>query len=123
MVDPLFNRSGVGVVTDPNGQLWVAEDFGAYPPPTPAVMTFPTAGTLIFASPQTFTWAQALGGQYYSITVGTNQGGQSLVQSGQLAASTLSYSMPALPKGNLWVRLFTYTQGMWIFTDTAFTVT
>ncbi|MDQ1426815.1 MAG: hypothetical protein QOK39_291 [Acidimicrobiaceae bacterium] len=123
MVDPAYNRTGVGVATDSNGQVWLAEDFGAYPPPSPADMTFPTNGTLIFPSAQSFTWGHAPDGVYYCITVGTTKGGVDLVNSGLLQGSQLSYPVPALPGGQLWARIYTYVPGLWMYTDVSFSVT
>jgi hypothetical protein len=123
MVDPTYNRTGVGVATDSEGQVWVVQDFGDYPPPTPAAMTFPTAGSMIFGTPQTFTWQQAPGGQYYCVTVGSKQGGVDLVNSGLLQANQLGYSVPALPGGQpLWARIYTYNQGTWVYSDVSFSV-
>jgi hypothetical protein len=123
MVDPQFNRTGVGVATDTSGQVWVVQDFGDYPPPVPAAMAFPTSGTVIFPSAQNFSWNQAPGAVYYCLTVGTTQGGVDLVNSGLLNSNQLSYSVPALPGGALWTRLYTWTQGNWIWTDVSFSVT
>jgi hypothetical protein len=123
MVDPAYNRTGVGVATDAKGQVWLAEDFGAYPPPVPAALTFPTPGTVIFPAAQAFTWAQAPGAVYYCLTVGTTKGGVDLLNTGLLDATHLSASVAALPGGALWARIYTYTQGAWIYTDTPFSVT
>jgi hypothetical protein len=123
MVDPAYNRTGVGIATDSRGQVWLAEDFGAYPPPKAADLTFPTNGTLIFPSAQTFTWGQAPGGVYYCVTVGTTKGGVDLVNSGLLQGSQLSYPVPALPGGQLWARVYTYVPGLWIYSDVSFSVT
>jgi hypothetical protein len=124
MVDPAYNRTGVGVANDSKGQVWVAEDFGNYPPPPPANFVFPTSGTVMFPSPQPFSWSQVPGGQYYCVTVGTTQGGVDLVNSGLLNASQLSYTMPALPGSEpLWTRIYTYVQGTWTWADVSFSVT
>jgi hypothetical protein len=123
VVDPVFNRTGIGVATDSKGQVWVAEDFGAYPPATPPAMVFPTPGIVIFPSAQAFSWAQAPGAVYYCLTVGTTKGGVDLVNSGLLGAGRLSFPVPALPGGVLWARVYSFSQGAWIFTDTAFSVT
>ncbi|MDQ6949935.1 MAG: CAP domain-containing protein, partial [Actinomycetota bacterium] len=124
MVDPAFNRTGVGVATDAKGLFWVTEDLGNWPPPTPATMVFPGNGDVIFPSPETFTWGQATGAQYYCITVGTTQGNVDLLNSGLLQANQLSYPVPALPGGQpLWARIYTYAQGTWIWSDVKFSVT
>jgi hypothetical protein len=124
MVDPTFNRTGVGVATDSKGQVWVDEDFGDYPPPQPATFVFPTTGTVMFPSAQSFSWNQVPGAVYYCVTVGTTQGGADLVNSGQLPGSQLSYTVPALPGGEtLWARIYAYDQGAWTWTDSSFTVT
>jgi Cysteine-rich secretory protein family len=124
ILSPAFDQTGVGVATDSKGQMWFVEDFGDYPPPTPATFVLPTAGSLLFAAPQSFSWKQAPGAVYYCVTVGSTQGGTDLVNSGTLPASQLSYLVPALPGGKpLWARLYTFSQGTWIFTDTSFSVT
>jgi hypothetical protein len=124
MVDGAYNRTGVGVATDSKGQVWVAEDFGAYPPPAAASFVFPTSGTVMFPSPQPFSWSQVPGGQYYCVTVGTTQGGLDLVNSGLLNATQLSYTMPALPGSEpLWARIYTFVQGTWTWSDVNFSVT
>jgi len=123
MVDPAYNRTGVGIAADANGVVWLAEDFGAYPPPVPATFTFPTPGALIFGVPQSFTWAQTPGAVYYCATVGTTRGGVDFLNTGLLDATRLFAAVPALPGGAFWARIYTYTQGAWIFTDTNFSVT
>jgi len=124
ILSPAFDQTGVGVATDSKGQVWFVEDFGAYPPPTPATFVFPTGGSLIFPMAQSFSWNQAPGAVYYCVTVGSTQGGTDLVNSGMLPASQLSYLVPALPGGKpLWARLYTFSQGTWIFTDASFSVT
>jgi hypothetical protein len=122
MVDQTYNRTGVGVATDANGQVWVAEDFGDYPPPTPATMVFPANGDRIFASAQAFSWAMSPGANYYLLTVGFTQGSYELLNSGVLLNTQLSYPVPAMPGGPLWVRIYTYTQGAWIWTDASISV-
>jgi hypothetical protein len=123
MVDRTFNRTGVGVATDSRGQVWVAEELAAYPPPPVPSIVFPTSGTVIFPSPQPFSWRQVAGGLYYGLTVGTSQGGLDLVNSGLLPASQLSYTVPALPGGQqLWARVYTYVQATWTWSDVKFSV-
>ncbi|MDQ1393297.1 MAG: hypothetical protein QOF30_2274 [Acidimicrobiaceae bacterium] len=124
MVDKAFNRTGVGVATDTKGQVWLAEAFGAYPPPPVATFVFPTSGTVIFPSAQAFSWQQVAGAVYYCLTVGTTQGGVDLVNSGLLAANQLSFTVPALPGGQqLWARIYSYVQSTWTWADVRFSVT
>ncbi|MGH9126641.1 MAG: CAP domain-containing protein [Acidimicrobiales bacterium] len=123
MVNKSFNRTGVGVATDSNGQVWVAQDFGDYPPPPPSTFTFPTTGNKLLQMAQSFTWQQAPGAVYYCMTVGSTQGGVDYVNSGLLQANQLSYSVPILPAGmTLWARIYTYSGGAWNWTDASFTV-
>ena len=124
MVTPGFNLTGIGVATDSSGQVWVAEDFGDYPPPSPATFTFPTSGDLIFPSPQTFSWGAVPGAVYYDLTVGTTQGGIDQLNTGLLPASQLTYSVPALPGAQtLWARIYTYVKGAWTWSDISFSAT
>lgn len=124
MVNPAFNRTGVGVATDSAGQVWVAEDFGDYPPPPTPVLVFPTSGDVIFSSTQSFSWNQVPGAVYYDLTVGTTQGGIDEVDAGLLPSSQLSYSVSALPGGHaLWARVYAYVQSTWVWSDVSFSVT
>jgi hypothetical protein len=119
-----YNHTGVGLATDSKGQVWLAEDFGDYPPPSPATFVFPTSGSLLFASPQPFSWNQAPGALYYCVTVGSTRGGVNMVNSGFLPATQLSYAMPGFPGSQtLWARIYTFSQGTWTFTDSQFSVT
>jgi hypothetical protein len=121
MVDPAFNHTGIGVATDSSGQVWVVEDFGDYPPPAPPAMVFPTTGTTIFSSPQTFSWSQDTGAQYYCLTVGTTPGGIDLANSGLLPASQLNFAVPAFEGSTpLYARIYAYNQGAWIWSDVTF---
>jgi hypothetical protein len=124
MLNPTYNRTAVAVATDSHSQVWVAEVFGAYPlPPTPTLV-FPTSGSVIFPSPQPFSWLQVPGAIYYVLTVGSSQGGTDLVNTGLLANTRLSYGVPALPGSQpLWARVYSYVQGTWTWTDVRFSVT
>jgi hypothetical protein len=86
-------------------------------------MVFPTAGSVIFPSAQPFSWTQAPGALYYCLGVGTTKGSADLVNSGGLGSGQLSYPVPALPGGVLWARVYSFSQGAWIFTDVACSVT
>jgi hypothetical protein len=124
MVNPTYNRTAVAVTTDSHGQVWMAEVFVAYPPPPAATMVFPVNGTVIFPSPQTFSWLQVPGAIYYCLTVGSSQGGTDLLNSGLLTNSQLSYPVPALPGSQpLWARIYSYVQGTWTWTDAKFSAT
>jgi hypothetical protein len=124
ILNAAYDRTGVGIATDGAGQVWLVEDFGAYPPPTPASFVFPTNGNVIFPSPQPFSWNQAPGAQYYCLTVGSTKGGIDLVNSGLLPATQLSVIVPGLPGGEpLWARIYAYSQSTWTFTDVQFSVT
>jgi Cysteine-rich secretory protein family len=123
MVDKTYNRTGVGVATDSRGQVWVAEDFGDYPPPMPSTLVFPTNGDRIFSSSQAFSWSMTPGATNYDLMVGTTQGGYDILNTGLLPNSQLSYTVPALPANQtLWARIYTYAQGIWTWNDAYFTV-
>lgn len=123
MVDPSFNRTGVGVATSASGQVWITEDFGTYPPPPLPVIVFPTTGTVIFPSAQPFSWQQVTGASIYCLTVGTTEGGLDLFYSGTLSATQLSVTVPALPAGQiLWVRVYSFIGGTWTWADATFSV-
>jgi uncharacterized protein YkwD len=121
MVDPSYNRTGIATATDSKGQIWLAEEFADYPPPPVPTLVFPTNGSVIFPSPQSFSWAQTPGAGYYCLTVGTTQGSTDLVNSGLLQNSQLSYTVAALPGSMaLWARIYSYVQGVWTWSDVKF---
>lgn len=123
MVDKAYNRTGVGVATDARGQVWLAEDFGDYPPPMPSTFVFPTNGDRIFSSAQQFSWSMTPLAGYYDLTVGSSQGAYDLLNTGLLPSSQLSYTVGALPGGQaLWARIYTYAQGIWTWSDASFSV-
>ncbi len=123
MVDKAYNRTGVGVATDARGQVWLAEDFGDYPPPVPSTFVFPTNGDRIFSSAQAFSWLMTPGAGNYDLTVGSSQGAYDLLNTGLLPNNQLSYTVAALPGGHtLWARIYTYAQGIWTWSDASFSV-
>ncbi len=124
MVDPAYNRTGAGWRPTARARSGWSEDFGAYPPPPAPTFVFPTSGTIMFPSPQPFSWSQVAGAQYYCVTVGTTRGGVDLVNSGLLPATQLSYTVPGLPGSTpMWARVYSYVQGTWTFADANFSVT
>ncbi len=124
MVDPAFNHTGVGVAIDSNGQVWVAEDLADYPPPQTPVIVFPTTGTVIFPSSQTFSWQAVPGATIYCLTVGTTMGALDLFNSGNLLNGQLSVMVPTLPVNNsLWIRVYSFVAGTWSWSDANFAVT
>jgi len=99
MTDTSYNRSGVGVAVDSKGQVWMVQDFGAYPPPAGAKFVMPTNGSVIFSSPQPFSWNMAPGATYYGLTIGSAKGGYEFLSTGPISPNTLNYTVTALPSG------------------------
>jgi len=124
MIDASYNRTGIGVATDSRGHVWMAEEFADYPPPPAPTLVFPTNGSVIFPSAQSFSWSQTPGAMFYCLTVGTTPGGTDLTNSGLLTSSHLSYSVAALPGSEaLWARIYSYGQGLWTWSDVKFSAT
>ena len=88
-----------------------------------AMFTRPLQGATNVDTSQPFTWSTAPGAEAYYLMVGTTQGGYDLVNSGELATSVSSYSVPPLPAGpTLWARIYTRVGGTWtVFQDVSFT--
>lgn len=123
MVDPAYNRIGIGVAVDTKGVVWIVQDFGGFPPPGSPTLVFPTNGTVIFPSPQQFSWSQLSGATSYRVAIGTTRGGTDLLNSAVLPITQLSYNVPALPAGEqLWFRVSSYAQSVWTSTDANFSV-
>ena len=84
--------------------------------PSPSTFTRPTPGTLNVKTTLPFTWTPVASAQYFWITVGTTEGGFNILYTALLPPTQTSYTMPALPTGEvLWVRLYTYMSGNWVY--------
>jgi uncharacterized protein YkwD len=83
---------------------------------SPATFTRPTPGTLNVSTSTPFTWTPVASAQYVWINVGTSEGGYNVFYSALLPGSQTSYTMPALPTGEvLWLRLYSYMGGNWVY--------
>jgi hypothetical protein len=72
----------------------------------------PVNGQTTVDNAQPFTWTKLFGAQGYILVVGTTKYGTDLVNSGVLAASQSSYTVPTLPKGKiLYATLLTKVNG------------
>lgn len=82
--------------------------------PPEGEFTYPVNGASAVDTTKPFTWSPAAQAQAYDLVIGTSRYGNNLVSSGVLAASTSSYSVPALPTGRtLYATLLTETDGSW----------
>jgi hypothetical protein len=83
----------------------------------PAMGTFvgPTNGAVNLVTPSAFTWTPIAAAQNYYLAVGTTAGGYDLVNTGPLAPSQTSFTVPALPHGQLlYATLYTKVNGVWV---------
>ena len=80
----------------------------------PVAFTYPTQGQTQVSSPVTFTWSTSPAATGYQLWVGTRRGSGRLLKSGLLAASTSSYTLPALPAHKtVWARIYTGVASGW----------
>jgi subtilase family serine protease len=90
--------------------------------PAMATFTRPLNGQLRVTTPGAFTWATIAGAQNYILVVGTTLYGSDLVNSGILAASQSSFSVPKLPTDKLlYATILTLVNGAWVFQAIGFT--
>ena len=89
--------------------------------PAPAVMSTPTPGSTLTGSSATFTWTAGIGVTQYDLHVGTTGAGSSNLFGGLV--SGLSYTMSRIPTagGTLYVRLYSWLNGAWQYTDYTYT--
>jgi hypothetical protein len=83
-----------------------------------ATLTSPSPSTLNvgFNTSNGFTWNSIPGVSGYYLWVGTSQGSENVVNSGEISASQTSYNTGPLPVGELlWARLWTLSSGGWIY--------
>ncbi len=89
--------------------------------PNPAAISSPADGATLAGSNVTFHWND-VGATYYTINVGTTQGGYNL-GTAQLLTTT-QYTMAGLPLngGTVYVRLYSYlADGQWHYNDYSYT--
>ncbi|MDQ6615930.1 MAG: Ig domain-containing protein [Actinomycetota bacterium] len=88
-----------------------------------AAMTYPTDGQSNVDTTLPFTWSTIPQAQAYLLLVGTTIYGADLVNSGILASSRSSFSVPALPTSGppLHATLFTEVNGGWTYQAVSFT--
>jgi len=90
--------------------------------PAMAIFTRPINGQLKVATPSAFTWATIAGAQNYYLVVGTTLYGSDLVNSGVLAPTQSSFSVPKLPNDRLlYATILTLVNGTWTFQAIGFT--
>ncbi|MBV9819723.1 MAG: hypothetical protein JOZ07_15430 [Solirubrobacterales bacterium] len=83
-----------------------------------SVLSFPQDGAQAVDTATPFSWYAVPAATYY-LDVGTSQGADDIVDSGELTST--SYQVPALPTGKtLWARLWTHVNGTWTYQDVSF---
>lgn len=121
------NKAAVSQCNDPAADVTVTAPPPPPPPPPPApkmaTFTRPVDGQAKVATTTPFTWTTTSAAQGYYLAVGTARYGTDLVDSGVLAPSQSSFSVPELPAGpTLYATLLTEVNGAWsLFQAVTFT--
>jgi len=86
-----------------------------------SVLTSPAPGGTLTGSTVTFSWTAGTGVTQYDLHVGTTGAGSSNLFAGLV--NGLSYSMSSIPTvgGTLYVRLYSWINGAWQYTDYTYT--
>ena len=89
----------------------------------PAGIFSPAAGSRLTNNAVTFQWGGNPSATAYWLDVGSTQGGNNYLQSGNLSSSTLSLLVPSLPTdgSTVWVRWYYMISGTFQFTDYSYT--
>jgi hypothetical protein len=90
---------------------------------SPAMLTSPTAGSVLAASNVAFTWTTSPLATDYDLYVGsTGVGSNNLYQSGHIAAPTTTAAVATVPANGatLYVRLLSLINGTWQYLDYTF---
>ena len=89
----------------------------------PAGIFSPAAGSRLTSNAVTFQWGGNPSATAYWLDVGSTQGGNNYLQSGNLSSSTLSLLVPSLPTdgSTVWVRWYYMISGTFQFTDYSYT--
>lgn len=101
------------------GGVWTYRDTSFAIAPT-AYLTYPAAGATLVDMSQPFRWNSVPNAQAYYLYVGTTIGAKDVVNTGEIQAT--SSSMPHLPPGVAYARLWVRVAGSWRYTDSSFTI-
>jgi hypothetical protein len=107
-----------------NGTYAFASDIVFTAAPGRATFLRPLTGQTSVDTTQAFAWSAAVGTgvQGYRLSVGTAQGGTTILDASSLPATQNSMFMPNLPSGTLWARVWTKVNGSYSrFQDVSFT--
>jgi hypothetical protein len=99
------------------GDSWLFNDYVYTASNAKAVMTAPAQGSTITGGTAHFTWTSISGTDQYWMWIGTSVGGLDLYNQGQ--ALNTAATVISLPTNGstIYVRLFTYKGGVWLFND------
>ncbi|MGJ5816650.1 hypothetical protein [Paludibaculum fermentans] len=102
---------------------WVSNDYQyrAYSPngstPTKAVLTAPAPGSKLSGSSATFQWTAGVGVNRYYLFIGQWAGGNTIYSQDMVEAVQASVSGLPTDGSTLYVRLWSYIDGVWQFND------
>jgi len=110
------------LVTKVNGS-WDRSDLVDFLTRKPiAMFSFPVDGQQAVVTPNTFTWSTIAGAERYDLVIGTTAFGANLVNSGLLAPTQSTFSVPQLPANKvLYATLLTEVAGTWHYEAVTFT--
>lgn len=107
------------------GGVWQYNDYtytaaGTAPAPVKAALTAPAPGSTLGGASVTFTWSAGTAVQRYWLFVGTSAGNNDLYGADQNLNLSTTVNLPTNGKP-VFVRLWSYINGAWQFTDYQFT--
>ena len=90
---------------------------------TPAVFVYPLSGQQNVNPGLTFQWTAVPGAQAYYLYVGTTEGANNVVNTGQIQGTSYTVTTPLPAASALWARIYTELNGSWAYQgDISFTV-
>jgi hypothetical protein len=101
---------------------WLYQDINFTTAPS-ATLISPLNGQTNVSTRPTFQWTSAPGALKYYLYVGTTQGANNVVNTGETQTTSYTVTSP-LPVGAvLWARIWTYLNGVWVYqSDISFTI-
>jgi uncharacterized protein YxeA len=110
----------VRLITDYNG-TWVSMDY-TYTAAKQAVMTAPTAGSVLAGASVTFDWTTATGATGYFLQIGsTGVGSDDIYNSAEKTVTTYTFTKMPTNAEKIYVRLTTNFNGIWVANDYTYT--
>jgi hypothetical protein len=115
--------AGLNILNDGGGEVNILNAVGfSTPSISPAVLSSPTAGSILAATPTTFEWAAVAGVKYYDLHLSAvGPGGADLYASSTTSGTSVTVGGLPVNGTKIYAALYSFIDGAWQHTDTDYT--